>query len=975
MAIGLVCMLPRFISFVASIGLVAVFWMAVFCTSLTAQAPATLSPPEDAERLFAGHWKINEPAGDTCYLYVKPRGRASQFWSGEGLGHIEQGRWEIQGHRLLVRWETGYQDLYEIPNQGVILRKSFLPGAALDGAPSQEARGERLDPRMIGSLTTEPSIERAAPPPPAQATVPMRNPFVGYWEVEQPGGLMGLGGKKHFYLNLQRNGTVTSMQRSWPEPEQSGQTGTWTLEGNEARLVWPSGHRDLIRPDGADRFQFLAYGPKDSLSDRSGATHPARHVPATEALGLFKAAETALVTIEDFVGYWREDSAKGEARPHLEIERWGNAYRFADPSRPAETRSTGQWKLVNNSAVILWKDGSQEVIDTTGSGFVQSSFAPEAPLTGAPVQRKNVRKITRSEIAEAEAFALARQRAEAETLRQRELENRQRAEAESRRKAEDEAKTLAAEEQRQRELAELKRREAEAAEQRRLAEAEARQRAEAESRRLAEEESRQQALAEAAAADRARAEAEARRLVEEETRQQALAAAAAAESARQQARAEAEAKRRAEEEARQQALAVASIKADQTARPEPSSERGPIASPLRPGQPVPPPAETQAREAAERARQQSLAEAESKRRAEAESRRLAAAEASQKAMAEAAAAEQRQRELAEAASRQRAEAEAEARRRVEEETRQKALAEEQSRQRLLAQEEARRAAEIQQAHQAEAARLRAEELAAAAKVQETNTARVAAEEKARPPQFLGLQPTAASSPGMRDLIWKLVFEDKFNATTLDSELWSTGYPYQTISNKELSGYSADNVRLKDGALIITSRDREIEYGGRRQPYSSGVITSFGKFEQTYGYFEIRVKITEGKGLWPSFWLYSKDNSAIRVFDAFGNEPDRIYHTVVTPDPNGPAAQRGSSHKGFDLSWDYHVIGVQWSPDSLVFHVDGEETARVTDHIPDRPMALVVSMAVGGEIVGPPDGWTPFPAFYYIDWLRVFRLAE
>ena len=225
-------------------------------------------------------------------------------------------------------------------------------------------------------------------------------------------------------------------------------------------------------------------------------------------------------------------------------------------------------------------------------------------------------------------------------------------------------------------------------------------------------------------------------------------------------------------------------------------------------------------------------------------------------------------------------------------------------------------------------------------------------------------------------LWEISFEDNFSDDTLDLTKWNTSFPWTQVINDELAGYSPTSVSLKDSNLTITAREEMIFYGGRTQQYTSGVITTYRKFEQTYGYFELRCRFSKAKGLWPAFWLFSTDHSAeIDVMDILGQKPDRVYFTLISKNAAGRPTKQNASHEGVDFSLAFHSVGVKWNPEAIVFYVDGYETASFTNNIPHKPMYLVTNLAVGGRWPGPPDGWTIFPIDFEVDFIRVFKRSE
>lgn len=73
----------------------------------------------------------------------------------------------------------------------------------------------------------------------------------------------------------------------------------------------------------------------------------------------------------------------------------------------------------------------------------------------------------------------------------------------------------------------------------------------------------------------------------------------------------------------------------------------------------------------------------------------------------------------------------------------------------------------------------------------------------------------------------------------------------------------------------------------------------------------------------------------------------------------------------DLSDNFHVYGVTWTKDSLVWSLD-DQIIFSTPTPPDmhKPMYLLVNLAVGGSWPGSPDASTHLPANLLVDWIQV-----
>jgi beta-glucanase (GH16 family) len=240
--------------------------------------------------------------------------------------------------------------------------------------------------------------------------------------------------------------------------------------------------------------------------------------------------------------------------------------------------------------------------------------------------------------------------------------------------------------------------------------------------------------------------------------------------------------------------------------------------------------------------------------------------------------------------------------------------------------------------------------------------------------------------------WDLAFADEFEGALLDADAWSTCHWWNddgcTIaSNHELEWYQPDNVAILNGALRLTAKDEaSVSPAGDTFAYTSGMVSSGRdhqlrsdepRFAFTHGYAEMRARFPSGAGLWPSFWLLPEDHRSkpqIDIMAAVGDSPSvlRIHTNYITKDST--ERSDGIHHHGPDLSEDWHVFGLLWEESRLVWYLDGEKIWTTTDprEIPDEPMYLLASLAVGGDYPGVPTTATRFPATFHIDYIRVWQ---
>jgi MYXO-CTERM domain-containing protein len=224
--------------------------------------------------------------------------------------------------------------------------------------------------------------------------------------------------------------------------------------------------------------------------------------------------------------------------------------------------------------------------------------------------------------------------------------------------------------------------------------------------------------------------------------------------------------------------------------------------------------------------------------------------------------------------------------------------------------------------------------------------------------------------------WQLTFQDEFDGAQIDTAKWVKGYKWgEAPINGELQAYVDDAFQMQNGILSIVGDKRTASYAGQTFQYASGVLCSV--LEQTYGYFEARLKVPAGQGMWPAFWLLGKNGTTgvneIDIHEILGNQPSTVYMTVHWGTDYAAGHQSdGSSWVGPDFSADFHTFGLEWNPDSIIWTIDGVERKRHTGAgVPQVDMYLIVNLAIGGTWPGAPDATTPFPGLYQIDYVRAY----
>ena len=298
----------------------------------------------------------------------------------------------------------------------------------------------------------------------------------------------------------------------------------------------------------------------------------------------------------------------------------------------------------------------------------------------------------------------------------------------------------------------------------------------------------------------------------------------------------------------------------------------------------------------------------------------------------------------------------------------------------------------------------------------------------------------------------LVWSDEFNGSSLDTTKWSydIGNGTDGWGNQELQYYQESNVRVNGGKLQIMARyekagtcnytsgkihtrgkfsrtydigngtdgwgNQELQYyqesnvrvnGGKLQimaryekagtcNYTSGKIHTRGKFSRTYGKFEARVKLPEGTGLWPAFWMMPEDSvyggwprsGEIDIMEAKGRLPDQMSGALHYGYPEMSVSN--TSFLKTNIS-EWHVYSLEWSPTRITMKADGiayftfnpqvqggtvnENGEAVPAPAPfDQDFYLIFNLAVGGKFdehrVPDPSS---FGALMEVDYVRVYSV--
>ncbi|MEO8561033.1 MAG: glycoside hydrolase family 16 protein [bacterium] len=258
---------------------------------------------------------------------------------------------------------------------------------------------------------------------------------------------------------------------------------------------------------------------------------------------------------------------------------------------------------------------------------------------------------------------------------------------------------------------------------------------------------------------------------------------------------------------------------------------------------------------------------------------------------------------------------------------------------------------------------------------------------------------------------EVIFFDDFSASSLDRAHWTvrtTGPTY----NEEQQAYVDDGttIRLVSGAQAMGASNGALEIRGRSRPgfvtpqakrfdFVSGRLDTRAKMEFTYGTAAARMRLPDGPGLWPAFWVLGAGPwPATGEIDVMENVGDASWVSAAMHGPgysgDTPLVKRAPFPDG-ESATGWHVYSVDWTPQQLVFRIDARETYRVTRPMVekygrwafDQPKHLILNLALGGgyprsvngargEYAGLPDATVRLiqsdSVRVLVDWVRVTR---
>lgn len=221
--------------------------------------------------------------------------------------------------------------------------------------------------------------------------------------------------------------------------------------------------------------------------------------------------------------------------------------------------------------------------------------------------------------------------------------------------------------------------------------------------------------------------------------------------------------------------------------------------------------------------------------------------------------------------------------------------------------------------------------------------------------------------------YKLVWEDNFDGTELDTTKWRT-----RCNGPRRIGYNDPSMtKVENGNLLLM-------YDIRKDSILAGAVGTADTYQTTFGYFECRARVQKGIGPWAAFWFQAPLISEGEDPATFGAEIDIIeYFKEMGADvmthcvhwaygPNQKSCGQMVSRLD-GLSEGFHTYALEWTDKKYSFYIDGMKFHETTEGISHTNEYMILSMELPGQLQAIKNGCAPDT--FMVDYVKVYKLAK
>jgi hypothetical protein len=220
---------------------------------------------------------------------------------------------------------------------------------------------------------------------------------------------------------------------------------------------------------------------------------------------------------------------------------------------------------------------------------------------------------------------------------------------------------------------------------------------------------------------------------------------------------------------------------------------------------------------------------------------------------------------------------------------------------------------------------------------------------------------------------ELTFSDEFDGEKLDTKKWLTNYYWgekllkdRYSVESDLQAYTEkENFEIRNSNLKINTKPQRISgkvwsagngFTTKEFSYTSGLINSGSSFRQKYGVFTAKIKLGNPDAK-SAFWMLA--DKITPHLDICRTSGGKVWFDYFSAKGGKSKTSIGSRYSN-----DYFIYSLEWTPDKLVWKINGVEVFTQTSDIPQEPMYVNLS----GGLDKPINGMTSME----IDWVRIYK---
>lgn len=260
---------------------------------------------------------------------------------------------------------------------------------------------------------------------------------------------------------------------------------------------------------------------------------------------------------------------------------------------------------------------------------------------------------------------------------------------------------------------------------------------------------------------------------------------------------------------------------------------------------------------------------------------------------------------------------------------------------------------------------------------------------------------------INDPHWQILWEDKFDAPTINTNYWKVLNDYDHYGELEVFRSDPDNVFVNNGNLSLRLKNDNYScptsalniWGCKRQfetgqsyLFTSGWVETQIPYNIHYGFIEARIKLPNIIGIWPALWTFSGmyGYQEIDIFEMIPGSNEKCHrstneyflHTnnIMTSNihfqpPNGcddPFAIYSVSQIQDFSQW--HTYAIEWSPSRIIWYLDDYPVRYYRNTQMNAPTTLIMGLGIQRDENGNPRvSSSNLPVDMVIDFIKVYQL--